>query len=128
MPVTFEVLTTNKATAEFIGTQRVPCRVMTSLCPDRCHHAHDSAQFKILEYEQYEKPGKYGDDKQETLRVSLSEDPEGAQSDKQDPAIIAKIKALSPGQKVRVFWEHIYVTDETNSKYPQRPVRSIEVI
>jgi hypothetical protein len=101
---------------------------MTSLCPDRCHHAHDAATFKILNYETYDKPGKYGDDKQDTVRVSLSEDPEGPQSDKQDPQIIAKIKSLSPGQKVKMFWEHIYVTDETNSKWPERPIRSVECL
>jgi hypothetical protein len=128
MPRSFEVLTKNKTTAEFIGIQRMPCRFMTSLCPDRCHHAHDAAHFKILTYEQYEKPGKYGDEKKDILQVSLSEDPEGPQSDKQDSQIIAKIKALSPGQKVKLCWEHIYVTDETNSKYPERPIRSLECI
>jgi hypothetical protein len=128
MPVSFDVLASHKATAEFIGTERIPCRFMTSLCPDRCNHAHDAARFKILTYEEYEKRGEYGDDKMETLQVSLAEDTGCSNTDKQDLQIIAKIKTLSPGQKVKLFWEHIYVTDETNSKYPQRPVRSVACI
>jgi hypothetical protein len=122
------VLTTNKTTAELTGIQHFPCRFQTSLCPDRCGHAHDAATFKILSYEVYEKPGREGDDKQSTFYARLDSN-EKSRTDYQTPEIVAKIKELKPGQKVKLFWEHIYVTDtETGSKWPERPIRSIEVI
>jgi hypothetical protein len=128
MPRSFEVLAKNKTTAEFIGIHHVQCRLIGPKCPNNCHHAHDAARFKILSYEQYEKPGKYGDEKVEMLEVNLSEDPLAPQMDKQEVKIITQIKTLSPGQKVKLSWEHIYVTDETNSKYPERTIRSLESI
>jgi hypothetical protein len=123
---TFEVLSLHKATGEFKGVAHFPCRHMTSLCPDRCTHAQDAAEFKILEYQQFEKPGKNGDDKQDIYRVRIDQN---AANERQDPAVIEIIKSLTPGQKVELYWEHIYVTDtETGSKYPERPVRSVEKI
>jgi hypothetical protein len=119
---TFQVLATHKTIAEFTGIQHFPCRHMTSLCPDRCTHAHDAAVFNIVEYESYEKPGQYGDEKQSVYRVRLDNN---GTTDKQDPALIAVIKDLAPGQRVRLSWEHIYVSDN-GSKYPERPLRSIE--
>jgi hypothetical protein len=123
---TFEVLSSHKATGEFTGVTHIPCRNLTSLCPDRCNHAQDAAEFKILEYQQYEKPGEYGDEKADVYRVRIDQN---APREKQDPAVIEIIKSLTPGQKVKLFWEHIYVTDgETGSKWPERPLRSIEKI
>jgi hypothetical protein len=123
---TFVVLATHTVIAEFIGITHFPCRHLTSLCPDRCNHAHDAAEFKIIEYLAYDKFDKYGDDKKDIFRVRVDQK---VSSDKQDPAIIEIIKSLAPGQKVKLFWEHIYVTDpETRSKWPERPVRSIAII
>jgi hypothetical protein len=124
MTTTFEVLAKHQATAEYTGVAHFPCRHMTSLCPDRCTHAQDAAEFKILEYEVYEKLGQYGDDKQTVFRTRVDQN---APRERQEQAIVDQIRALAPGQKVRIAWEHIYVTDgETNSKWPERPVRSIE--
>jgi hypothetical protein len=122
---TFDVLAKNKATAQFVGIEKVPCRLKTAECPDHCHHAQDSAKFKIETYEEYEQVAKTGDGKKDQLIVSLSEDPEGPKSTRQEAGIIAAIKALTPGQKVRITWEHIYVSED-GSKFPQRPVRAIE--
>jgi hypothetical protein len=59
--------------------------------------------------------------------MNLSPDSKG--SEKQDPAQVAIAKTLKPGQKVKLYWEHIYVTDgETGSKWPERPARSIEPV
>jgi hypothetical protein len=122
---TYEVLATHKALAEYTGVVHYPCRHMTSLCPNQCNHGQDAAQFKILEYLEYAKTGQYGDDKQDVYRVRI--DQKNPQ-EQQDPAIVATINSLTPGQKVKLFWEHIYVTDgATNSKYPQRPIRSVEL-
>jgi hypothetical protein len=120
------VLTTNKVIAEFTGVTHFPCRLMTALCPNECNHAQDAAEFKILEWEVYEKPGKYGDDKKPVFRVRVDQK---GNNDKQDPAVIETIKSLTPGQKVKLFWEHVYVTEtSTGSKWPARFVRSIEVV
>jgi hypothetical protein len=101
---------------------------MTSLCPDRCHHAHDSGVFKVISYDAYQRTGKDGDDEQTTIYARLDSNSE-SRVDYQEPEIAAKIKKLKRGQKVKLFYEHIYVTDtETGSKWPQRPIRSIEVI
>ncbi|KAA6377855.1 MAG: hypothetical protein EZS28_026617, partial [Streblomastix strix] len=41
--------------------------------------------------------------------------------------LIQKVKDLPAGAKVRITWEHIYVTQE-GSKFPERPLRSLDVI
>jgi hypothetical protein len=123
----FEVLAKNKAIAEFVGIEKVPCRLRTAECPDGCDHAQDSAKFKILNYEEYEQVSKNGDGKKDQLMVSLSEDAGAPKSNRQEPAIIAAIKALTPGKKVKITWEHIYVTED-GSSFPQRPVRAVEAV
>ncbi|KAH7824557.1 putative Tvp14 [Monocercomonoides exilis] len=121
---TFDVLSVHRVKATFQGIKHQPCRFMTSLCPDRCGHATDIGLFKVDEYEHYEKLGEYGDEEQTMIYVSLKAD---ADEDKQDPAIIAQIRTLTPGQKVKLLYEHIYVT-QGGSKFPERPVRMIEPI
>ena len=120
-----DVLSHHDAICEFTGIQHIPCRFRTALCPDRCDHASDVAMFKVLEYKNYELKGKYGDEKQERWFIGLKEqdDDEGAQTKE----VIDKIKALKPGQKVKLWWDHIYVTDE-NGQHPERPVKLIEPI
>lgn len=121
---TFDVLAVHRVIATLQDIQNQPCRFMTALCPDRCGHASDVARFQVLDYEHYEKPGQYGDEKQTMIHVNLKLD---AEEDKQDPAIIAQIRSFAPGTKVKLFYEHIYVTLD-GSKFPERPVRSIEPI
>ena len=42
------------------------------------------------------------------------------------PAEIAeRVRALAPGDKVRLVWEHVYVTDENGSRFPERVVREL---
>jgi hypothetical protein len=120
----FEVLALHRAIAEFAGIQHFPCRHMTSLCPGKCNHAHDSAVFRIVEYELHEKPGRHGNEKQSVYHVRLDQKVEAEQ---QDPAVLAIIQGLTPGQKVRIHWEHIYVTKD-GSKWPERPLRTIEKV
>jgi hypothetical protein len=128
MNTTFIVLSAHHVIAQFVGIRHFPCRFMTSLCPDRCNHAYDGAEFKVLRYESFEKPGKEGDEKQSSIVARLDSNQESS-TDYQTPEISAQIRTLSRGQKVKLFYEHIYVTDgETGSKYPQRPIRSIEPI
>jgi hypothetical protein len=128
MPRTFELPTTNNTTAEFIGIQHVPSRSTTSQCPNIPDHGHDAAWFKICNCEKNPKPGKYGDAQKDIFQVKLSEDPEGSKHDRQHTEIVAKIATLMPGQRVKLYWEQISVNDETDSKYSERTIRSLECI
>jgi hypothetical protein len=123
----FEILAKNKATAQFVGIEQVPCRLRTTDCPDRCNHPQQAARFRILNYEEYEQVNKNCDPKKDVLIVSISEDPASPKSTRQSPAIVGSIKSLKAGQKVRITWEHIYV-NEDGSNFAQRPVRAIESI
>ena len=125
MTRTYDVLCVNEVTATFKGIEHIPCRFMTSLCPDRCGHATDVATFEINEYLKYEKPGQYGDDKQTQLMWDLK--PASAYN-RLHPEYLEIVKNLQPGQKVKVNWTHFYVTDENGSKSPERTVTFFEKI
>ena len=77
--------------------------------------------FHIIAYESYEKPGQYGDAQQTVQRFT---DLEGAHA-----ATVAK---LSKGDKVRLEWDHNYVTRSENgggeSKYPERVITALEPV
>lgn len=124
MARTFDVYAKHQVIAIFDGIQHHPCRFRTALCPDRCGHARDVAHFNVVEYEKYEKLNEYGDDKQEVIFCDLNPN---AEEDRQTPEIIAAIKALKKGQKVRLTCEHIYVNTGT-AQFPERPIRSVEVL
>lgn len=124
MTSTYDLLARQKVIAEFAGIRHIPCRFMTALCPDRCGHAKDVAVFNVTKVEEYYKPGKYGDDEYTQVMVNLKG---GDGTDKQDPEIIAKVNTLTKGAKVRLIVEHIYVHNG-GMHYPERPVRSIEIL
>ena len=120
----FELLALHRTIATFVEIRHQPCMFRTSLCPDHCGHAKDVAVFHIEEYLEFDKSGQYGDEKQENFYVSLKEnDHDGSQP----PEVIELCKQLKPGQKVKLGWDHIYVTDE-HGKHPERPVRVLEAI
>lgn len=121
---TFDVLSTHKTIAEYVGTEHMPCMFRTALCPDRCGHAKDVAKFKIIEYKFYEKPGQYGDEKTDMFRVELH--PKRVPTS-QNPEIDEVLPKLKEGQKVELEWRHIYTSD-AGSKYPERPVDKIAPI
>jgi hypothetical protein len=123
---TIRVLAANVASAEFVGIERIPCRFKTSFCPDRCGHGQDLAKFNIIEYESHCKHDEQGDEKKKIFTVNVNPN---ALKDKQDEAIIKQVKELKPGSKVRLYWEHVYVTEtETGSKWPERVLRSLDAI
>ena len=73
-----------------------------------------------VEYESYEKPGQYGDAQQTIQRFT---DLEGDHA-----ATVAKLKK---GDKVRLEWDHNYVTRTENggeSKYPERVITKLEPV
>ncbi len=115
----YEVLATNKTIARFDGYKDIPCRHLTSLCPDRCGHASRVAVFTIASYIDYHKGGQYGDDKEKTFYVDVKKPVYG-----QSPQVAATIAGLKPGDIVRLDWQHLYMHDG-GSMYPVRPVNYI---
>jgi hypothetical protein len=97
---------------------------LTSLCPDRCGHSGKLASFGILKYEQYEKPGEYGDPKQEEFQF-LIEDNMGNR--KVPDEIRTATLSLKEGEKVRLKWNHDYVT-KNGASFPERTVVVLEKI
>lgn len=117
-----ELLSDHVAEAEFTGVIHRKCMFMTSLCPDKCDHAKDFAVFRIIKYLDYQKPGKYGDEKQEKLMVDLNP---AHKPTLQGADILKKIAALKAGDKVVLHWSHYYMHKDSSS-FPERPVISIE--
>ncbi|WP_067777368.1 hypothetical protein [Akkermansia glycaniphila] len=115
----YEVLATFKTIARFDGYKDIPCRHLTSLCPDRCGHASRVAVFTVASYLDYHKGGKYGDEKQQTVYVDVAKPVYG-----QSPQVAETIAKLKPGDIVRLDWQHLYMHDG-GSMYPVRPVNSI---
>jgi hypothetical protein len=124
MTRTFEVLSSHKTIAEYAGVEHRECMFLTSLCPDRCNHPKDFARFKIVSYEAYEKKDEYGDEQKTTFAVDINP---AARDNRQDAAILERIKNLAVGQKIKLFWEQIYVTQD-GSQFPERIIRSLELI
>lgn len=119
-----EFLSFHDTTAVFRGIREHKCMGLTSLCPDRCGHSGKLASFGILKYEQYEKPGEYGDPKQEEFQF-LIEDNMGNR--KVPDEIRTATLSLKEGEKVRLKWNHDYVT-KNGASFPERTVVVLEKI
>lgn len=119
-----EMLSTHETIAEYQGMEYHTCRGRTSLCPQQCGHSGEFAIFKITKYVKYEKPGEYGDAKQETYRIHVT-DFHRKPLDKQQAESLAKLKK---GDKVLLNWRHDYVTDKNGSKYPERMVTKLQLM
>lgn len=122
-----ETLSTHETLAAFEGVKFRRCMGRTALCPDRCSHSGEYATFRIEKYIKYEKPGKYGDAKQKTFSIRVSDfnkKPVGG-ADR-----LALIRKLKPGDQVNLSWRHDYVTRGTaagfKSKSPERPITALE--
>ena len=122
METNYKVLSTHSTIARFEGIIHRPCMFRTALCPDRCGHARDLARFTILQYLNYEKKDKYGDEQEKEFYANINPN---AEEDKQSTEVLNIIKDLKVGDQVKLDWEHIYV-DNGGAKYPERPIRSIE--
>lgn len=124
-PLPGETLSTHQTLARFEGLQDVPCRHLTSECPDRCDHGGKYARFAIVEYTGYDKPGKYGDPKQTAFAVRVAHK-DGSPDTATPEALRRVIAELSEGQVVGLEWAHVYVTDPaTGSKWPERIVTKL---
>ena len=79
------------------------------------------AAFAILSYEEYEKLGKYGDEKQDRFAFLPEE---------QSDAVAAAVASLQVNDRVRLSWRHEIVTrtdpEGRSSSVPERPVATLE--
>jgi hypothetical protein len=117
-----ELLSSHSTVAKFIGIKDHECLGKTSLCPDRCGHSGKLATFEIIEYLDYQKPGEYGDPKQTSFQILIRDN----QGNAKIPAeILSIIESLKPNTKVKLSWNHDYVTKD-NSSSPERPITKIE--
>ena len=112
--------------ATYEGTAWRECRLMTSLCPDRCGHSGNIATFSIDKNIVYAKYNEYGDEPSEQFMIMIDKGDETA------PLIDKKwydvIKSLDTGDKILLAWDHLYVTvtdGDFVSKYPERPITFI---
>jgi len=117
-----KLLSHHETIAEFQGTNYYKCMGRTALCPDKCGNSGIQAKFKIVEYIAYEKPGEYGDEKQEVF-VFLMEDNMG--NLKVSETVRDTIKSLEKGDQVLLSWDHNYVT-ENGSSSPERTITKLE--
>jgi hypothetical protein len=119
-----DLLSSHDTEARFEGLSDHQCLGRTSLCPDRCGDSGKLATFTIVKYLAYEKPGEYGDPKQEKFLVLIEDN---QKNPKVPAAIRDAILALKPGDKVHLKWNHDYVT-KGGSKSPERPVTEVSVM
>jgi hypothetical protein len=117
-----ELLSSHDTVAVFKGIREHRCMGLTSLCPDRCGHSGKMATFGIVEYLAYEKPGEFGDPKQESFMVLIEDN---MKNPKVPAAIRDAILELKEGAKVRLKWNHDYVTRDGSSS-PERPIKTLE--
>lgn len=117
-----ELLSSHSTVAKFIGIKDHECLGKTSLCPDRCGHSGKLATFEIIEYLDYQKPGEYGDPKQTSFQVLIRDNLGNA---KIPAEILSIIESLKPDTKVKLSWNHDYVTRNKTSS-PERPITKIE--
>ena len=122
--VSREVLSRHVCTATFTGLEP-GMEPMLRIYPPQ--PAKEWAAFAIDAYEEYEKPGQYGDEQQTKFAfVPL----ECSNAD-----AVATLSALQPGARVRIAWRHEYVTrsawserlrQRTSASFPERPVVLLE--
>ena len=108
-----ELLAKHKTIAEFQGIKVRACMGRTALCPDHCGHSGEVANFKIIEYQKYEKLGKYGSAKAKNFSFRVT--------GKTPKLILVNLKILKKGDRVILNWNHEYITQNGFSG-PQRPI------
>jgi hypothetical protein len=119
-----ELLSSHSTIARFDGLKDHRCMGRTALCPDECGHSGKLASFKIIKYLAYEKPGEFGDPKQEQFQILIQDNKDNA---KVAENILTAIRALKPGDEVKLDWNHDFVTKDGASS-PERPITKIEKI
>jgi hypothetical protein len=119
-----KLLSAHETVARFTGIKEHRCMGLTALCPDRCGHSGKLATFAIVKYLRFEKPGEFGDPRQEQFLVLIEDN---MNQPKVPAGVLKSINALKTGDLVRLAWNHDYVTRE-GSKSPERPIVSLSPI
>ena len=119
---TRKILSKHITTSTYEGAQFRRCRGRTARCPENCGNSGEFAKFTINEYLTYEKPGKYGDPKQKQYLIQISD---FHKKPKGDADILKVIKGITKGDKVRLAWNHNYVTRK-GSSFPERVVKELK--
>ncbi len=119
---TRKILSKHITISTYEGAQFRRCRGLTGRCPENCGNSGEFARFTINEYLTYEKPGKYGDPKQKQYLIQISD---FHKKPKGDADILKVIKGITKGDKVRLAWNHNYVTRK-GSSFPERVVKELK--
>jgi len=120
--ITTKTLSRHETLAEFVGIFEHRCRGLTSLCPDKCGHSGNVAQFNIIGYLHYEKSGQYGDPQTGQFTVMIENNMKQL---KVSPAIRDIVASLTPGDAVFLSWRHDYIT-RNGASGPERPITKLE--
>ena len=126
LPQKADLLASNTVVAHYLGTIEVPCRHMTADCPDKCGHGTKAARFRVLQNEDYQLTGKYGDDKitpGSILMVDIKKPTPG----QDDAAVFEFLDTIKVGDKVRLTQKHYYA-EIGRTLTPVRPITAIEKV
>jgi hypothetical protein len=119
-----QFLADHQTLAVFDGLQYRLCRGLTALCPKECGDSGEFANFSIRKYVKYQKLGQYGDEKQTSFPVQVSD---YNKKPKGDAEINKTVAGLKKGDYVLLSWRHDYVTKDGVSS-PERPIVKLEKI
>ncbi|MBT8043994.1 MAG: hypothetical protein KJO79_03505 [Verrucomicrobiae bacterium] len=117
-----EMLSLHETIAEYQGLHYHLCRGRTTACPEKCGDSGEFATFKIVKYLNYKKPGEYGDPKQASYRIQVSDFNKNPISGK----YTKQVTQLKKGDRVLLSWRHDYVTTKGGSKFPDRVVSKLQ--
>jgi hypothetical protein len=124
-----QVLSEHRTVAQLTALEAKTCRGRTALCPDRCGHSGEFADFKIVAYLHYAKLGEYGDPKAERFTVQVA-DNHGVL--KLPKATADAIRGMKPADHLLLDWRHEYVTRPEegggSSSFPERPLAKVQPI
>jgi len=120
---TRDLLSKHETVATFGGLEEKRCRHKTSFCPDRCRHGGTVAVFHVIKYLNYEKTGKYGDQKQEKFKFFVRPS-DSVEISGLTPERRSVLESLKGGDHVLLSWNHDYVHTEGCSS-PQRPITKL---
>ena len=116
-----ELLAEHETVAQFQELAYRECMGMTSECPDRCGNSGEFANFTILKYMAYRKPGKYGDAKTERFSFQVNDN---MLNQKIPLRTSDTVRTLTKDDYVLLSWRHDYVTKNGGSA----PERTITVL
>ncbi len=108
---------TYTSTASFLAKRHLPCRHMTSECPNNCGHAKDVFAFRLDHLNVHE--NKDSPSLQWCTPVEQGSEHMVPSCDLEKFSSVANL--LIPGDKVKLDWNHDYVT-AGGCSCPQRPV------